>query len=79
MNQFFVEALDTREHPIKKARKKIQAEYITALTYIIEKTISKVNRHQAEIKNMWLHACIYLKVSSLQIYSTKKCVKEALT
>ena len=34
MNQFFVEALDTREHPIKKAKMKIQAEYITALTSV---------------------------------------------
>ena len=50
MNQFFVEALNTREHPIKKAKKKIQAEYITALTYIVEKTISEANYHQAETK-----------------------------
>lgn len=50
MNQFFVEALDTREHPIKKAKKKIQAEYIIALTYIVEKTISEANWHQAEVK-----------------------------
>lgn len=50
MNQFFVEALDTREHPIKKAKMKIQAEYITALTYIVEKTISEANCHQAETK-----------------------------
>ena len=50
MNQFFVEALDTREHPIKKAKMKIQAEYITALTYVVEKTISEENCHQAEIK-----------------------------
>lgn len=50
MNQFFVEALNTREHPIKNAKKKIQAEYITALTYIVEKTISEANCHQAETK-----------------------------
>ena len=50
MNQFFVEALDTREHPIKKAKKKIQEKYITALTYIIEKTVSEVNCRQADIK-----------------------------
>lgn len=50
MNPFFLEALDTREHPIKKAKKKIQAEYITALTFIIEKTIDEVNCNQAEIK-----------------------------
>ena len=50
MNQFFVEALDTREHPIKKAKMKIQAEYFTALTYVVEKTISEANYHQAEIK-----------------------------
>ena len=50
MNQFFVEALNTREHPIKNAKKKIQAEYIAALTYIVEKTISEANCHQAETK-----------------------------
>ena len=50
MNQYFVEALNTRDHPIKEAKKKTQAEYITALTYIIEKTISEVNFHQAETK-----------------------------
>lgn len=50
MNQFFVEALDTREHPIKKAKMKIQAEYITALTYIVEKTISEANCPQTETK-----------------------------
>lgn len=50
MNQFFVEALDTREHPIKIAKKKIQAEYISALTYIIEKTISDANCHCSELK-----------------------------
>lgn len=50
MNVFFVEALNTREHPIKNTIKKIQAEYITALTYIVEKTISEANCHQAETK-----------------------------
>ncbi len=50
MNQFFVKALDTQGHPVKKAKKKIQAEYISALTYCIEKTISEAGRHQAETK-----------------------------
>ena len=50
MNQFFVEALDTREHPIKKAKIKIQIKYITALTYIVEKTIDEAICHQAETK-----------------------------
>lgn len=50
MDQFFVEALDTRELPIKKAKMEIKAEYITALTYIVEKTISEANCYQAEIK-----------------------------
>ena len=50
MDSHFVEALDLREHPVKKAKKKIQAEYITALTYIVEKTISKANCHQADAK-----------------------------
>ncbi len=38
MNPFFAEALDLREHPIKKAKKTIQAEYYAALTYLLEKT-----------------------------------------
>lgn len=50
MNQLFVEAIDIREHPIKKAKQKIQIEYITALTYIIEKTISEAMLHQEEEK-----------------------------
>lgn len=50
MNQFFLESLDTRVHPIKKAKKKTRTEYSIALTYIIEKTISEVKCHQAEIK-----------------------------
>lgn len=50
MNQFFVEALDIREHPIKKAKMEIRIKYINALTYIIEKTIDKRNSHQTEIK-----------------------------
>lgn len=48
MNPFFVEALDLREHPIKKARKNTQITYITALTYIVEKTI--VEAELREIK-----------------------------
>ena len=50
MNQFFVEAFDIRGHPIKKSKKKIQAEYITALTYIIKKTINETNCYQDETK-----------------------------
>lgn len=50
MNQFFVEALNTQEHPIKNAKKKIQAEYIAALTYIVEKTICEAKCHQAVAK-----------------------------
>lgn len=50
MNPFFVESLNTREHPIKNAKKKIQAEYITAITYIVEKTISEANCHQTDTK-----------------------------
>lgn len=37
MNQFFVGSLNTREHPIKRARRKTQAEYITALAYVVKK------------------------------------------
>lgn len=49
MDIFFVEALDMREHPVKKAKKKIQVEYITALTYIVEKTIKETDWHKVEI------------------------------
>ena len=47
MNPFFLEALDTREHPVKKAKKKTQAEYIMALTWLIQKTIRKADCHPA--------------------------------
>ena len=46
MNPFFIEALNMREHPIKKAKKKTQEKYITALTYIVEIALSKSNFHQ---------------------------------
>lgn len=45
MNPFFIEALNMREHPIKKAKKKTQEKYITALTYIVEIALSKSNFH----------------------------------
>lgn len=51
MNQFFVESLDIRDHPIKTAKKKIQTQYITALTYIVEKAIDRANYNQDEVKN----------------------------
>lgn len=50
MNQYFVAALDTREHPIKKAKMKIQAKYIAVLTYIVEKTIREADCHYTEAK-----------------------------
>lgn len=50
MNQFFVEALDLRMHPIKKTKKKIQIEYITALVCVIEKIFSEVYDQQTELK-----------------------------
>lgn len=52
MNKLFIEALSTQAHPIKKAKKKIRAEYITALTYIIEKTFSETNCYQAETESI---------------------------
>lgn len=52
MNKLFVEALSTQAHPIKKAKKKIRAEYITALTYIVEKTFSETNCYQAETESI---------------------------
>lgn len=48
MNPFFVEAIDIQDHPIKKAKKKIKAEYITSLGYIVEKTIKQMNSGQIE-------------------------------
>lgn len=52
MNKLFVEALSTQAHPIKKAKKKIQTEYIAALTYIVEKTFSEANCYQAETESI---------------------------
>lgn len=50
MNPFFTEALDLREHPIKKSIKRIKAEYISALTYIVEKTWGDASYRQTEEK-----------------------------
>lgn len=41
VDPFFVAAFDTMNHPIKKAKKAIQIEYLTAITYIVEKTLSE--------------------------------------
>lgn len=63
MNRYFVEALDMQEHPIKKAKKKIQAKYFAALTWSIEKTISETNICQSEAKE-------YI-TERLRLYQTK--------
>ena len=52
MNKLFVEALSTQGHPIKKAKKKIRAQYITALTYILEKTFSETNCYQEDTESI---------------------------
>lgn len=39
ISPYFIEALDLRNHPIKASKKKIRAEYFTALKYLIEKTV----------------------------------------
>lgn len=41
LDPFFVAAFDTMNHPIKKAKKAIQIGYLSALTYIVEKTLSE--------------------------------------
>lgn len=41
MNSLFMESLDLREHPIKKAKKKLRTEYFSALTYIINEVVSQ--------------------------------------
>ena len=52
MNQYFVEALNTRDHPIKKAKEKTQAEYISAITYIIRKRVLQaMNQYFVEALN----------------------------
>lgn len=66
MNRFFVEALDIREHPIKKAKKKIQAEYNSALKYIIEQAISEENCHQAEVEK---YAAERLRLYQYQLFA----------
>ena len=35
MNAFFIESLDLKEHPLKKANKKIKTEYFSTLSYIV--------------------------------------------
>ena len=41
LDPFFVAAFDTMNHPIKKAKKVIQTGYLTALTYIVKKTLAE--------------------------------------
>lgn len=71
MNQLFVEALDLREHPIKKAKKKIQTEYITALTYVVEKTISNEIFPQTDTKK-------YIS-EHLHLYQTQLCSENGIS
>ncbi len=39
MNHFFTEAVNLRQHPIKRARDNTKEDYLTVLTYIVEKVI----------------------------------------
>ena len=50
MISFFSEALDIRDHPIKKAKKITREKYIIALTYIVEKTINGKLIQQSDTK-----------------------------
>lgn len=66
MNQFFVESLDIREHPIKKAKKKTRKEYITALSYIINKTIEDADDAQTDAKKYVIER---LRLYSSQLFA----------
>ena len=48
MNQFFIESFDIRQHPIRGAKKKTQAEYQTALLTIIKETLRETNCERTE-------------------------------
>ena len=50
MNCFFVESLDLREHPLKKAKKKIREKYITAFSYVVEESIKKTCFAQNDVE-----------------------------
>ena len=50
MNLYFLESLDIREHPIKKAKTKAKTKYFTALSYIADKAAGKVGSNQEEVK-----------------------------
>ena len=50
MNSYFVAALDLQEHSLKRANKKIQLKYITALSYIIEESIKKACGNQNRVE-----------------------------
>lgn len=44
-HSFYIEAIDLRAHPIKKANKRMREDYFTALSYIIDTTIEQVDSH----------------------------------
>ena len=86
MNQFFVGALNTRGHPIKRARRKTQAEYITALAYVVKKAISETRHHKAKIKKSKKYAAKRLHLYQNQLFANisvedtdKKTGKQCLT
>lgn len=47
MNTFFVEALDLRKHPLKKAKKTIRVKYLASLSYIIKSIKKNIGQNSA--------------------------------
>ncbi len=60
MNSVFIESLDLRDHPIKKAKKRIRAEYFSALTYIVNQVVHDPEDMQYVHERMKLYKNILL-------------------
>lgn len=71
MNLFFIEALDLRKHPIKKAKKKIRAEYITALSYIVNTIANHPDKH-SDISSQIENTGHILESVTIQKYTTER-------
>lgn len=55
MDPFFVESLDLREHPIKKAKKKIRTEHCLALTYLVKQVVGQTKEKKDILQRLEMY------------------------
>lgn len=48
MNHFFEESVDLRGHPVKKLKRKVKEEYLTALTYVVNQTLEEIKCEESK-------------------------------